>query len=48
MDFVKCYRENGTGGTPALLGKRKETDRLKKFTYDEIVDGLTTKRFPYP
>lgn len=34
---MKCYGENGTGGTPALLGKRKETGRLKRFTYGNIV-----------
>jgi len=37
VDFVGCYGRNGTGGTPALLGKRKETERFRRFTYAEIV-----------
>ncbi|MCP5536700.1 MAG: hypothetical protein H7A51_10800 [Akkermansiaceae bacterium] len=34
-DFVKCYGKKA-GGTPTLPS-RQETDRFKKFTYDEIV-----------
>jgi len=39
-DFVGCYSGQGNRGAhggPPSRGKRKETDRFKKFTYDEIV-----------
>ena len=36
VDFVKCYGVKKAGCKPALQ-KRTETDRFKKFTYEEIV-----------
>lgn len=35
-DFVKCYGVKKAGETPALR-PREETERFRKFTYDEIV-----------